>query len=227
MSENTDGESDSAMPITVFLLDDHEIVRRGVAELVEAETDMTVIGEASSAAETMRFLAKTKPDVAVLDVRLQEGNGIDVCRDIRSTYPEIDCLMLTSFSDDRAIIDASIAGAAGYVLKQVKGNEIVTSIRKIHAGAILLDNATVRMAMRRIQGTEEALIEQLTPQESRIFELIGEGLSNRQIAEELGLAEKTVKNYASSMFMKLGVHRRTEAAALAVRRDERRRRMYE
>lgn len=213
--------------ITVLLLDDHEVVRRGVAELVNAEADLEVVGEAGTASEALSMVKRLEPDVAVLDVRLAEGNGIEVCREIRSTHPDVACLILTSFSDDQAMLDAALAGAAGFVLKQIRGNDLIESIRKVAGGAQLLDRATVRLAMGRLKNTEEGRLDTLSPQERRIFDLIGEGFSNRQIAEELFLAEKTVKNYVSNMFSKLGISRRTEAAAFSARLDERNRRRYE
>ncbi len=214
-------------PIRVFLLDDHEIVRRGVADLVNSEPDLEVVAEDGSAKTALRTIERCNPDVAVLDVRLEDGNGIEVCRDIRSAHPEIACLILTSFADDHALVDASFAGAAGYVLKQIRSNDLIESIRKVASGAALLDSATVRMAMNRLKKSEGGVINTLTPQEHRIFDLIGDGCSNRQIAEELFLAEKTVKNYVSNLLAKLGMSRRTEAAALAARLEERSRRRYE
>jgi len=220
-------ESPASGPIRVVLLDDHEIVRHGVAELVNAEPDMTVVGEASTGPEIMRVVAEVAADVAVLDVRLEQGNGIEVCRDIRSAHSEVACLILTSFADDHALIDAAMAGAAGYVLKQIRGSDLVDSIRKVAAGAQLLDQAEVRMSLRRLKESDEGRLADLTPQERRIFDLIGEGMANKQIAAELFLAEKTVKNYISNLFSKLGMTRRTEAAAFAARLDERHRRRYE
>lgn len=207
--------------IRVFLLDDHEIVRRGMADLLDDYPDLEVVGEAGRAAEALAAVEACSPDVAVLDVRLEDGDGVEVCRDIRSAYPEVACLMLTSFPDDRAVIDAARAGAAGYVLKRVGTDELVTAIRKVATGAQLLDSAEVRLRMRRLRQTEEGLVMNLTDQEHRILELIGEGLSNRQIADEMFLAEKTVKNYISTLFVKLGMTRRTQVAALAARLDER------
>ncbi len=218
-------ETDSAT-IRVFLLDDHEIVRRGVAEVVNAQSDMEVVGEAGSPAEAVSAVAQCRPDVAVLDVRLGEGNGIAVCREIRSNHPEVACLILTSFDDDQAIIDAAMAGAAGFVLKQIRGNELVESMRKVARGAQLLDAAATRMAMQRLSRDEVGPLAELTDQERRVFELIGAGLSNREIGEELYLAEKTVKNYVTGVLAKLGMARRTEAAALAARIDERKRQHY-
>ncbi len=214
-------------PIRVFLLDDHEIVRRGVADLVDSQEDMEVISEAGTAAQALQVVESTRPDVAVLDVRLGDGNGIEVCRDITSSHPDIACLILTSFSDDRALVDAAMAGAKGYVLKQIRGNELVESIRRVADGATLLDAATVRLCMQRLKNSDEGVVDTLTAQEHKIFDLIGEGYSNRQIADELFLAEKTVKNYVSNMLSKLGMSRRTEAAAFAARIDERNRRKYD
>jgi len=218
-------ETDSAT-IRVFLLVDHEIVLRGVGDVVNAQADMEVVGEAGSPAEAVSAVAQCRPDVAVLDVRLGEGNGIAVCREIRSNHPEVACLILTSFDDDQAIIDAAMAGAAGFVLKQIRGNELVESMRKVARGAQLLDAAATRMAMQRLSRNEVGPLAELTDQERRVFELIGAGLSNREIGEELYLAEKTVKNYVTGVLAKLGMARRTEAAALAARIDERKRQHY-
>lgn len=213
--------------IRVFLLDDHEIVRKGVGDLVDAESDMEVVGQAGNTADAIDVVQATVPDVAVLDVRLSDGNGIEVCRQIRSEVPSVACLILTSFADDQALIDAAMAGAAGYVLKQIRGNDLIESIRKVAAGAQLLDGAEVRLGMQRLKNSDEGRLADLTPQEQRIFDLIGEGCSNRQIADELFLAEKTVKNYVSGLFSKLGMTRRTEAAALSARVDERHRRRFD
>ncbi len=213
--------------VRVFLLDDHEIVRRGVADLLNAEPDLEVVGEAGTAAEALSAVAATEPDVAVLDVRLGDGNGVEVCRDIRSAHPDVACLMLTSFSDDHAVIDAAMAGAAGYVLKQIGSNELVEAIRKVARGVQLLDRAEVRLRMQRLKESDEGVLLSLTPQEQRIFTLIGDGYSNRQIADEMFLAEKTVKNYVSNLFAKLGISRRTQAAALAARLDERERHRFD
>ena len=214
--------------IRVALLDDHEIVRHGVGELVNAQDDMVVVGEAGSASEMLQTVAATAPDIAVLDVRLgdDDGNGIAACREIRSAYPETQCLILTSFEDDAALVDAALAGAAGYVLKQIRGNDLIESIRKVAGGAQLLDAAETRMAMQRLRSTEAGALDELTEKERRVFDLIGEGYSNRQIGEELYIAEKTVKNYVSSVLAKLGMVRRTEAAALAARLEERQKRKY-
>ena len=209
--------------IRVFLLDDHEIVRRGVRELLEAEPDIEVVGEASTAAEALARVPATKPDVAVLDVRLPDGNGVAVCRDLRSGMPELACLMLTSFADDEALFDAIMAGAAGYVLKQIRGNDLVGAVRTVAGGGSLLDPRAAAAVMERMRAPKAAdPLAGLTEQERRILELIGEGLTNRQIGERMFLAEKTVKNYVSNLLSKLGLQRRTQAAVLAteVRRDE-------
>jgi two-component system, NarL family, response regulator DevR len=215
--------------IRVVLLDDHEIVRHGVAELVNAEPDMSVVGEAASSAEMLKVVARYEPDVAVLDVRLGDDSvsGITTCREIRAAYPATQCLILTSFADDEALVDASLAGAAGFVLKQIRGNDLVDSIRKVADGAQLLDAAETRMAMQRLRSSEAGALEALTDKERRVFDLIGEGRSNREIGETLFIAEKTVKNYVSSVLAKLGMVRRTEAAALSARLEERQRRKYD
>ena len=218
------------MTIKVFLLDDHEIVRRGVGDLLESSGEFTVVGEAATAEQALNRLPAATPDIAILDVRLPDGNGIEVCREIRSAHPEVRCLMLTSFSDDEALVDAAMAGAQGFVLKQIRGNEIIDAARAIAEGKTLLDPAAVKRAMARLEqgSANDRRLAQLTDQERRIFELIGDGKSNRQIADELYLAEKTVKNYVSNLLAKLGMARRTEAAAMAARLDERsRRRTYE
>jgi DNA-binding NarL/FixJ family response regulator len=212
--------------VRVFLLDDHEIVRRGLRELLEAEDDITVVGEAGTADEARRRIPATQPDVAVLDVRLPDGDGVEVCRDVRSDHPEVACLMLTSFADDEALLAAVMAGASGYVLKQVKGHDLVEDIRRVAAGESLLDPAVTARVMERVQAgadesDDDADIASLTPQERRILALIGDGLTNRQIGEEMHLAEKTVKNYVSNLFAKLGMSRRSQAAAFAARRAER------
>ena len=209
--------------VRVFLLDDHEIVRRGVVAVIDAEPDMEVVGEAGTVAEALEVVQGCSPDVAVLDIRLGEGSGVEVCRDIRSQYPDVKCLMLTSFEDDQALVEASLAGAAGYVLKQVQGGDLLEAIRMVADGRVLLDRATTRLALRRLRESGEATVGELPPQERRVFELIGDGLSNREIAEEMILAEKTIKNYVTSLLQRLGMQRRTEAAAFAARLDERRR----
>jgi len=213
---------DSAKPagqIGVFLLDDHEIVRRGVHDLLEAEPDITVVGEAGTAAAALARIPAIKPDVAILDVRLPDGDGVSVCREIRSRMPEVACLMLTSFGDDEALFDAIMAGASGYVLKQIRGTDLVGAVRTIASGQSLLDPEAASRVMRRMrdQAHRSDPLSGLTEQERRILELIGEGLTNRQIGERLFLAEKTVKNYVSALFAKLGMERRTQAAAYAAR----------
>jgi len=205
--------------IKVFLLDDHEIVRLGVRDLLEAESDITVIGEAGTAASALARIPALRPDVAVLDVRLPDGDGVSVCRDIRSRMPEVACLMLTSFGDDEALFEAIMAGAAGYVLKQIRGTDLVGAVRTVASGRSLLDPeaASRVMARMRDQSSKSDPLAGLTGQERKILELIGEGLTNRQIGERLFLAEKTVKNYVSALFAKLGMERRTQAAAYAAR----------
>jgi DNA-binding NarL/FixJ family response regulator len=205
--------------IGVFLLDDHEIVRRGVRELLEAEPDIVVVGEAGTAASALARIPALHPDVAILDVRLPDGDGVSVCRDIRSTMPEVACLMLTSFGDDEALFDAIMAGAAGYVLKQIRGTDLVGAVRAVAAGQSLLDPEAASRVMRRMrdQATRSDPLSGLTGQERRILELIGEGLTNRQIGVRMFLAEKTIKNYVSALFAKLGMERRTQAAAYAAR----------
>lgn len=204
-------------PIRVFLVDDHEIVRRGVRDLLETEPDITVTGEAGTAASALARIPALKPDVAVLDIRLPDGDGVTVCRDLRSKMPHLACLMLTSFSDDDALFDAIMAGAAGYVLKQIRGTDLIGAIRTIASGQSLLDPQAAATLMRRMrdQATTTDPLATLTDQERRILALIGEGLTNRQIGDRLYLAEKTVKNYVSALFAKLGMQRRAQAAAYA------------
>ena len=216
--------------VKVFLVDDHEIVRRGVSEMLDVTGKFDIVGEAGSVEQALNRIHGLDVDVAVLDVRLPDGNGIELCREIRSLRPEVACLMLTSFADDEALVDAAIAGAQGYVLKQIRGNDLVSSIETVAQGKSLLDPAVTKRALERLRrGSEDdQRLGVLSEQEHRIFELIGEGLSNRQIAEQMFLAEKTVKNYVSNMLAKLGFSRRTEAAAMAARIDERvKRKSYE
>ena len=209
--------------VRVFLLDDHEVVRRGVRELLEAEDDLEIVGEAGTAQEAYARIPATAPDVAMLDVRLPDGDGIEVCREIRSSYPEIACLMLTSFADDEAVFSAILAGAAGYVLKQVRGTDLVDAVRRVGRGESILDpSSTDRVLQRLRQPPEPDELAGLTKQERRILDLIAEGMTNRQIGEQLFLAEKTVKNYVSNLLAKLGMSRRAEAAAYAARLSERR-----
>jgi two-component system response regulator DevR len=205
--------------IRVFLLDDHEIVRRGLRELLESEDDIEVVGESGLAQEAMRRIPALRPDVAVLDGRLPDGSGVDVCREIRSKHPEIAALILTSFDDDEALFSAIMAGAAGYVLKQIRGNDLIQTIRRVAAGQSTLDPAVTQQVLDRLRNgpAEDPALAALTPQERRILELIGEGMTNRQIAEAMFLAEKTVKNYVSGLLAKLGLQRRTQAAVFATR----------
>ena len=208
---------DQVAKIRVFLLDDHEIVRRGLRELLEFEDDFEVVGEAGTAAEAQSRIPPTRPNVAVLDVRLPDGDGVEVCRDIRSRYPDIQCLMLTSFADDEALFDAIMAGAAGYLLKEIKGPAIVDAIRHVAAGQSLLDPSLTKRVLDRLRAGPEVdeRLAALTDQERRILELIAQGMTNRQIADQVHLAEKTVKNYVSNLLSKLGMERRTQAAVFA------------
>ena len=211
--------------VRVFLLDDHEIVRRGLRGLLESEDDIEVVGEAGTAEEALGRIPATRPDVAVLDVRLPDGDGIDVCREIRSRHDDIACLMLTSFADDEAVYAAIMAGAAGYVLKQIRGNDLVDAVRRVGRGESLLDPAVTARVLDRIRrSSENDELAGLTDQEKRLLDLIAQGLTNRQIGEQMFLAEKTIKNYVSNLLSKLGMSRRTEVAAYAARLEERRRR---
>src|SRR5215468_2002823 len=205
--------------IRVFLLDDHEVVRRGVRELLEAEDDIEVVGESGSAVEATNRAPALRPDVAILDARLPDGNGIDVCRDIRSVDPSIKGLILTSFEDDEALFAAIMAGASGYVLKQIRGTDLVDAVRRVAAGQSLLDPAVTQRVLERIRhGVEQPReLAALTDQERRILGFIAEGLTNHEIAQRMFLADKTVKNYVSSVLAKLGLERRTQAAVLATR----------
>ncbi|MYX35128.1 MULTISPECIES: response regulator transcription factor [unclassified Streptomyces] len=210
-------------PIRVFLVDDHEVVRRGLHDLLDAEPDIEVAGEAGTVDHALARAPALRPDVAILDVRLPDGDGIGVCRELRSRMPELACLMLTSFDDDDALLDAIMAGAAGYVLKQIKGSDLVSAVRTVASGRSMLDPATTARLMNSLREQEQPPEPQdealagLTPREREILELIGEGLTNRQIGERLFLSEKTVKNHISRMLGKLGVERRIQAAVLATR----------
>jgi two-component system, NarL family, response regulator DevR len=206
-------------PTRVFLLDDHEIVRRGVRELIDAEDDLEVVGEAGTVAQALARIPATRPQVAILDVRLPDGNGVDVCREIRSAQPEVSCIMLTSFSDDEAMMQAVMGGAAGYLLKQIRGTDIVDAIRRVARGETLLDPVLAERARERMQRPpeEDERLARLTNQERKVLGLIAEGLTNREIASEIHLAEKTVKNYVSNLLAKLGMERRTQAAVFAAR----------
>jgi two-component system, NarL family, response regulator DevR len=212
------------MAIRVFLLDDHEVVRGGLRALLEPEEDIEVVGEAGTVAEALNRIPLAHPDVAILDVRLPDGTGIEVCRQVRSDDPELVCLMLTSYADDEALLAAVMAGAAGYVLKQVQGSDLVADIRKVASGSSLLDPGLTQRVLERIRRgpVEDQRLASLTPQERRILDQIAEGRTNRQIGEALFLAEKTVKNYVSNLLSKLGMERRTEAAIFATRLAERR-----
>jgi two-component system, NarL family, response regulator DevR len=200
--------------IRVFLMDDHELVRRGLVDLLKSEADITVVGEAGTAAEAIRRIPSTRPDVALLDGRLPDGSGIDVCREIRSTEPRIRCVILTSFDDDEALFAAIMAGASGYLLKEVGGSNLVAGIRQVAAGHSLIDPAVTQKLLDRLRNPvkETSKLDQLTPREREILNLITDGYTNRQIGEKLYLAEKTVKNYVSILLTKLGMQRRTQAA---------------
>lgn len=208
-------------PIRVFLTDDHEIVRRGLRELLEADGACLVVGEAATAADALTRIPLARPEVAVLDVRLPDGDGIAVCRDIRSDHPDIHCLILTSYADDEALFAAIMAGASGYLLKQVRGTDLVGAVQAVAAGKSLLDPELTARVLERLRGNseEDERLAQLTEQERKILLLIGEGMTNRQIAGEVHLAEKTVKNYVSNILSKLGMERRTQAAVFASRLD--------
>jgi DNA-binding NarL/FixJ family response regulator len=207
--------------IRVFLVDDHEVVRHGVRALIESSDDMEVAGEADSYETGLARVLAVRPDVAVLDVRLPDGNGVELCREIRSRLPEVNCLMLTSYSDDEALFEAIIAGAAGYVLKQIRGSELLAAVRRVGAGEHLLDPAVTGRVMQRLANPspDDQRLASLTTREREVLELIGQGLTNRQIGERLYLAEKTVKNYVSGLLAKLGMERRTEAAVFVARRE--------
>jgi two-component system, NarL family, response regulator DevR len=211
------------VPLAVFLLDDHEVVRTGLRALLEASDDIKVVGEAGTVAEALARIPSAKPDVAILDVRLPDGSGVEVCREVRSSDPNIACVMLTSYADDEALIASIMAGAAGYVLKQVGSLDLLDTIRRAGAGESLLDPALTERVLDRLrQGPQvDPRLASLTPQERRILDLIAEGKTNRQIADTMFLAEKTVKNYVSNLLAKLGMERRTQAATFAARLNER------
>jgi two-component system, NarL family, response regulator DevR len=201
----------------VFLVDDHEVVRVGIRELLSASPDLEVVGEAASVTEALTMVPATNPDVAVLDVRLPDGNGIELCRELRSRMPELNVLMLTSFTDDEALFDAIMAGASGFVLKRIVGTDLTTAVLTVAAGQSLLDARSTAALLNRIRREREQgdPVRALTEQERTVFDYIGDGLTNRQIAEKMFLAEKTVKNYVSHLLAKLGLERRTQAAVLA------------
>jgi len=207
-------------PIRVFLLDDHEVVRRGVHDLLNDEADIEVVGEAATAEQALARVPALRPDVAVLDVRLPDGDGVTVCRELRSRLPELACLMLTSFDDEEALLDSIMAGASGYVLKQIKGSDLVSAVRTVARGQSLLDPSATTRLMARLRGGQRQEEEPdglpgLTDREREILTLVGEGLTNRQIGQRLYLAEKTVKNHISRLLAKLGVERRIQAAVIA------------
>ncbi|MEU0508696.1 response regulator transcription factor [Amycolatopsis sp. NPDC006125] len=211
--------------IKVFLVDDHEVVRRGVADLLEADPALTVVGEASTAAQALSRILALRPDVAVLDVRLPDGNGIELCRELRSRLPELNVLILTSYTDEEAMLNAILAGAGGYVIKDIQGLQLISAVRDVGSGRSLLDTraAATLMAKLRADAVETGPLVALSDRERTLLGLIGEGLTNRQIAERMFLAEKTVKNYVSRLLTKLGLERRTQAAVLATKLREGRR----
>ncbi|MFI2031233.1 response regulator [Streptomyces buecherae] len=219
MTESTSG-GDARAPIGVFLLDDHEVVRRGVRDLLDAEPDMTVLGEAGTAEQALVRVPALRPQVAVLDVRLPDGDGVSVCRELRSRMPDLTCLMLTSFDDEEALLDAIMAGASGYVLKQISGTDLISAVRTVAAGQSMLDPGAATRLMARLRGGAEPESQQqglpdLTEREREVLDLVGEGLTNREIGKRLFLAEKTVKNNISRLLAKLGVERRVQAAVIA------------
>ena len=201
-------------PIRVFVLDDHEMIRRGISDLLDAEPDLTVVGQAGTAAEALRRIPAALPDVAILDARLPDGSGIDVCREIRSASPQIRCLILTSYDDNDAVFAAVMAGAAGYLLKEIRGNSLVDAIRQVAAGNSLMDPAVTERLLARLRDGEpkDERLASLTDRERQVLTLISEGLTNREIGKRLFLSEKTVKNYVSGLLAKLGMQRRTQAA---------------
>jgi two-component system response regulator DevR len=210
--------------LTVFLVDDHEVVRRGVGDLLDEEQDLTVIGQAGTVAEALARIPALRPDVAILDMRLPDGNGVELCRELRSKLPALNCLILTSYTDEQAMMDAILAGAGGYVIKDIKGMDLVSAVRTVGAGRSLLDTRAAATLMARIRSdaAKPGPLAALTDQERVVLDLIGEGLTNRQIGERMFLAEKTVKNYVSGVLAKLGMQRRTQVAVLATElRDQR------
>ncbi len=208
------------MTIRVFLLDDHELVREGIRSLLESDPDIEVVGEAGTASEALTRVPLAKPDVAILDVRLEEGSGIEVCRELRSTESDLACLMLTSFADDDALYASVMAGAAGYVLKQIKARDLIEDVKRVAAGESLLDPRAVARVVQRISNPPKSdpTMDSLSPQELRILEHISEGMTNKQIAESMFLAEHTVKNYVTGLLRKLKMSSRTEAAIYATKR---------
>jgi DNA-binding NarL/FixJ family response regulator len=217
------GQLEGLAMVKVFLVDDHEVVRRGLVDLLTSDPELEVIGEAGSVSEAMARIPALKPDVAVLDVRLPDGNGIELCRDLLSNVPELRCLMLTSFTSDEAMLEAILAGASGYVIKDIKGMELALAIKDVGAGRSLLDNRAAAALMAKLRGEAEHKdpLSGLTDQERTLLGLLSEGLTNRQIAARMFLAEKTVKNYVSRLLAKLGMERRTQAAVFASKLDQR------
>ncbi|MFZ4282193.1 response regulator [Streptomyces rhizosphaericola] len=214
------GEASAEAPVRVFLLDDHEVVRRGVHDLLDAEPDMTVVGEAGTVAQALARVPALRPQVAVLDIRLPDGDGVSVCRELRSRMPDLACLMLTSFDDEEALLDAIVAGASGYVLKQITGTDLVQAVRTVVSGRSMLDPGATARVMARLRGDavrddRPSGVGALTAREQDILALVGEGLTNREIGQRLHLAEKTVKNNISRILAKLGVERRVQAAVIA------------
>jgi two-component system response regulator DevR len=207
--------------ISVFLVDDHEVVRRGLVDLLSGDPDLTVVGEAGSIAEAKARIPAARPDVAVLDVRLPDGSGIDLCRDLLAAHDDLRCLILTSFTDEQSMLDAILAGASGYVVKDIRGMELAQAIKEVGSGKSLLDNRAAAALMSKLRESSKAeepeddRLRDLSPTERTLLELLGEGLTNREIGERMFLAEKTVKNYVSRLLAKLGMHRRTQAALLA------------
>lgn len=214
-----------SVTIKVFLVDDHEIVRRGLADLLASEGNIEIVGEAGTVQDAITRIGATAPDVAVLDYQLPDGNGVELCREIRQRYPNVACLMLTAFANDEALFSAIMAGASGYILKQVRGNDLVDSIRRVADGEQLLDPAVTARVLDRLRTApklETDPLESLSSQERQVLMLIAEGMTNRQIGERVFLAEKTIKNYVSSILTKLGMERRTEAAVFAARLSDKR-----
>jgi two-component system, NarL family, response regulator DevR len=207
--------------VKVFLVDDHEVVRRGLIDLLGADPELDVVGEAGSAAEAMVRIPAASPDVAVLDVRLPDGNGIELCRDLLSRIPDLRCLILTSYTSDEAMLDAILAGASGYVVKDIKGMELARAVKEVGAGRSLLDNRAAAALMAKLRGTTDRPdpLSGLTDQERTLLGLLSEGLTNKQIADRMFLAEKTVKNYVSRLLAKLGMERRTQAAVFATEQE--------
>jgi two-component system, NarL family, response regulator DevR len=211
------GESSGAAVISVFLVDDHEIVRRGLIDLIDSDPELTVTGEAGSMSNALARIPALRPDVAVLDVQLPDGNGVELCRELMTTMPDLHCLMLTSFTEDQAMLDAILAGAKGYIVKDIKGMELTSAIKDVGRGKSLLDNRAAAVLMEKLRSGDDTHgpLAELTDRERTLLNLLGEGLTNRQIAERMFLAEKTVKNYVSRLLAKLGMERRTQAAVYA------------